>query len=112
MAARELRFYLDENMPVEIAKQLQSRGIDVVTARDLGALGESDKAHLQRAAEMGRVICTHDNDYIQLASAGMEHAGIVFGQQDIHHIGAWVRYLELMHAVYEPEEMKNVVEYL
>ncbi|MDQ7028127.1 MAG: DUF5615 family PIN-like protein [Anaerolineae bacterium] len=36
MAAQNLRFYLDENIPVEIAKQLQSRGIDVVTARDLG----------------------------------------------------------------------------
>ena len=55
MAAKDLRFYLDENMPVEIAKQLKSRGIDVVTARELGALGDSDEKHLRRAAEMGRV---------------------------------------------------------
>jgi hypothetical protein len=34
-----IRFYLDENMPVEIAAQLRARGIDVVTVRDPGLLG-------------------------------------------------------------------------
>lgn len=50
MAAR-LRFYLDENVPVEVAKQLRSRGIDVVTVRDLGLLGATDTVHMaeQRA---------------------------------------------------------------
>ena len=112
MAAKDLRFYLDENMPVEIAKQLQSRGIDVVTARDLDALGDSDKQHLQRATTMERVICTNDDDFLQLASEGIAHTGIVFGQQDVHYVGAWVNYLELMHAVYTPEDMQNVVEYV
>jgi hypothetical protein len=112
LAANALRFYLDENLPVEIAKQLKSRGIDVVTVRDLGALGDDDTHHLQRAAEMGRVLCTHDNDFIRLASQGFPHTGIVFGQQDMHDIGEWVQYLELMHAVYSPEDMLNTLEYL
>lgn len=112
LAVEKIRFYLDENLPVAIATQLKSRGIDVVTVRDLGLLGDSDENHLQRAAEMGRVLCTHDNDYIELASDEFEHAGIVFGQQELHYIGEWVKYLELMHAVYTPEEMKNRVEYL
>ena len=99
-------------MPVEIAKQLKSRGIDVVTVRDLDALGESDEEHLRRATEMGCVLCTNDSDFLQQASAGVKHAGIVFGQQAVHYIGAWVKYLELMHAVYSPEDMQNVVEYL
>ncbi|MBC8100193.1 MAG: DUF5615 family PIN-like protein [Armatimonadetes bacterium] len=112
MAAAVLRFYLDENMPVAIATQLVSRGIDVVTVRDLAALGESDARHLQRAAEMGRVLCTHDHDYIQLASTGINHSGIVFGQQDKHHIGTWVNALELMHAIYTADDLINTVEYL
>lgn len=40
--AESLCFYLDENLPVEIARQLRLRGIDVVTARDLGLLGVGD----------------------------------------------------------------------
>ncbi len=49
---------------------------------------------------MNRVLCTYDADFVALAATGTEHAGIVFGQADIHYIGAWVRFLELMHAVY------------
>lgn len=112
LAAETLRFYLDENVPVEIARQLRSRGIDAVTVRELDLLGDTDENHLHRATQMGRVLCTHDRHYIQIASAGTEHAGIVFGQQDVHYIGAWVKHLELMHAVYQPGNMQNRVEYL
>jgi hypothetical protein len=112
LVVAKLRFYLDENVPVEIARQLSSRGINVVTVRDLNLLGDSDENHLQRATDMGRVLCTHDSDYIQMASDGIEHAGIVFGQQEVHYIGEWVKHLELMHAVYKSDDMINNVEYL
>jgi hypothetical protein len=42
----------------------------------------------------------------------MPHAGIVFGQQHKHGIGDWVRYLELIHAVLEPDDLLNQIEYL
>lgn len=58
MADEEIRFYLDENLPVEIARQLASRGIEAVTARDLGLLGAADLTHLVRARELGYVFCT------------------------------------------------------
>lgn len=80
MLATPVRFYLDENMQVAIADQLKRRGIDVVTVRDLNLLGDTDINHLKRAAEMGRVLCTYDGDYVELATSGMSHAGIVFGQ--------------------------------
>ena len=67
---------------------------------------------MRRASEMGRVFCTHDADLIELAIAGEEHAGIVFGQQHKHAVGDWVRFLELLAAVYEPGEMHNRIEYL
>lgn len=112
MAANTLRFYLDENLPVEIARQLQLRGIEAVTVRDLRRLGDSDPNHLYRATTMEMVLCTNDTDYIALAVAGQQHAGIVIGQQEAHHIGTWVRQLELMHAVYSPQDMRNHIEYL
>jgi len=112
MAAESLRFYLDENIPLEVARQLQTRGIDVITVRDLGFLGDSDFNHLQRATSLGRVLCTFDTDYVELAASGITHCGIVVGQPEIHHIGEWVKWLELMHAVYHSEETHNLVEYL
>lgn len=110
--AAKVRFYLDENVPVAIAEQLHRRGIDAITARDLGLLGESDINHLKRASAEGRVLCTHDADYLEMAFAGVEHVGIIFGQQDQHGVGEWVRFLELVHGVCTPEELKNQLEYV
>ena len=108
----KIRFYLDENVPVAVAAQRHIRGIDAVTVRDLGLLGESDLNHLQRAFSEARVLCTHDADYLAMAFAGAEHASIVFGQQEAHGIGDWVHFLELIHGVYTAEEMRSRLEYV
>jgi hypothetical protein len=107
-----VRFYLDENVQVVIAEQLRLRAIDAVTARDVQALGESDVSHLVRAPALGRVLCTHDSDYVELATSGVEHAGIVIGKQYKHSIGDWVNFLDLVHGVYKAEDMVNLIEYL
>lgn len=112
MAAANLRFYLDENVSVEVARQLRKRGIDVITVRDLGLLGDEDINHLRRATEMGYVLCTYDTDYVNLAKEGESHAGIVIGQMENHYIGEWVNWLALMHAVYTPEDLYDRVEYV
>lgn len=111
MAAR-VSYYLDENVQIAIAEQLRRRGINVVTARDLNLLGDEDINHLARATELGRVLCTHDTDYIRLASTGLQHAGIVLGQQDRHDIGTWVTFLMRIHNQRTPDNMRNVVEYV
>jgi len=108
----KLRFYLDENVPVQVAQQLRARGIDAVTARSEGMLGATDDMHLQQAARLGRVLCTNDADFLRLATAGIKHVGIVFGQQDSHYIGDWVRFLALLHTLYADEEMVGRVEFL
>lgn len=110
--ATKVRFFLDENMPVVIAEQLKRRGIEAVTVRDLGLLGDEDINHLKYAADEGYVLCTHDADYVDLALSGIEHKGIVFGQQHKHTLGEWVNFLELVHGVYDAEEMHNLIEYV
>jgi hypothetical protein len=110
--AAVITFYLYENVQVAIADQLRRRGIDVVTARDIGALGETDKQQLERARQMGRVLCTHDSDYVKMAMEGISHAGNVFGQHDTDTIGDWVETLELIHAVLTPDDMRDHVEYV
>ncbi len=113
MEDRELRFYLDELMPVAIAEQLNRRGIDTKTVQDLRHKGRSDAFQLRQAHSMGRVLCTLDDGYFDLVKAGMSHSGIVFGsRKDRREIGTWVRSLVWMHATYTADEMTNHFEYL
>jgi predicted nuclease of predicted toxin-antitoxin system len=107
-----IRLYLDENLSPKIAEQLRQRGVDAVCARDLGMLGEDDATHLARATAEGRVLVTADEDFLRMAAEGAEHAGIVFGALETHSIGDWVRTLELISVVLEPEEMLNHVEFI
>lgn len=88
------------------------RGLEAISARDLGLLGEEDTTHLERARRDGRVLVTTDADFLRLAAAGVQHAGLVFGAQEGRTIGDWVRDLELICFVYPAGEMVNHVEYL
>ncbi|MCC6614908.1 MAG: DUF5615 family PIN-like protein [Anaerolineae bacterium] len=110
--AAAVKLYLDENLSPKIAEQLRVRGIDAVSAHDLGRLGDSDQEHLERAIAEGRSIATSDIDFLQMAATGIEHTGIIFGSQEDHSLGDWVKGLELICFVYTPEDMKNHVEYL
>ncbi|NJL57103.1 DUF5615 family PIN-like protein [bacterium] len=110
--AAAIRLYLDENLPPVIAVQLRLRGIDAVSVRDLGTLGQSDAFHLAQARELNRVIVTSDVDFLQMVAAGVEHPGVIFGDQQSFSIGDWVKGLELICFVYTPDDMQNHVEYL
>lgn len=107
-----LCFYLDENVPTEVARQLRRSGIDTVSARDLGRLGDEDPDHLRNATLEGRVLCTHDSDFLRLAAEGVDHAGIAFSPQNRVSIGGWVRALRALHAWYDAERARNQVFFL
>ena len=102
-----IRFYLDENLSPEIARQLARRGIDAIR----GQLRVDDLSHLRRATALGRVLCTRDRDFVRLHSAGEEHAGVIKGLKR-HTIGDWVNYLRFVHSICAPEDMRNNVEHL
>ena len=110
--AISIRLYMDENISPEIANQLRLRGIDAISVRDLNLLGDSDENHLTRAIEMGRVLVTSDADFLILSAAQLEHTGIIFGEQEAHSLGDWVKGLELICFVYNADDMKNHVEFL
>ena len=108
MAHQEIRFYLDENLPPELAVQLEAHGIDVVR----GPLRDSDLNYLLRASAQGRVLCSQDKDFTKLFGVVEQHAGIIKGYHLKHNIGAWVRYLKLVHGACTPDEMRNKLEYV
>lgn len=108
----EISFYLDENVPTEVSRQLRSSGIDAVTARDLGQLGGSDRDHLRRATNMARMLCTHDQDFLRLAADGVAHAGIAFSPQNRVSIGGWVRELRALYTRLDAQQVENKVFFL
>jgi len=112
LEANDLRFCLDEHLDVEIACQLKRHGIDVLTVSKLKSFGEDDTDQLNRAIRMGRVFCTNDSDLVDMASQGIEHTGIIFGQQEKHFIGTWVKFLRALHSDFRPDELVNLVIYV
>jgi hypothetical protein len=102
----ELRFYLEENAPTEVGRQLRSSGIDAVTVRELEQLGAADRDLLARATALSRVLCTLDLDFLRLAAEGVDHAGIAFTPQARASIGGWVRELRALHTRFDSDQVR------
>ena len=109
---RTIRFHLDENCPQGIADALRRHGVDVTTTPDVELLGVTDEEQLRFAVGQGRAIFTQDKDFLKLAGQGVEHHGILYCRQQARSLGDIVRGLLLVWEVYEPDELKNKVEYL
>jgi len=77
-----VRLYLDEDVPVQIAPPLRALGFDVLTTREAGRLMAEDPDQLAFAAGEGRVLLTlNRNDFVhftqQFAAVGAPHAGVL-----------------------------------
>jgi len=103
-----LHYYLDEHMRPAIAHQLRARGVDVMTTAEAGRAARriSDVDQLAFATANNQVLVTEDSDFVQLATAGQPHAGIVYFPVQLD-IGACTAYLELLALTTTPDEMRN-----
>ena len=77
-----MTFYLDEDLSPLIAQRLRQKGIDAVSAHEVGNVQRSDREQLSHAAREGRCLVTrnvrHFADLAQDALQRQEpHAGIV-----------------------------------
>ena len=59
-----LALYMNQHVPRAITEGLRLRGIDVITAYEDGASDMGDPELLDRAAELGRVLFTQDDDLL------------------------------------------------
>ena len=107
-----VRFHLDEHISAHIAAGLLRRNIDVTTTADAGLIGATDRAQLEFAASSGRVMVTHNDDFLRLHAQGVAHAGIAYCQQQSMSIGEMLRRVVLIHDLLSPEEMSGRVEFL
>lgn len=108
----DLKFYFDESVELAVSEQLLAGGLDVVSAHGLNKLGDKDPNHLQRATEMGRILCTYDTDFLQLAAEFPNHGGIIFAQHQKASIGGWVREVRALHARLNAEDVVEQVIFL
>jgi len=99
-------FYLDENLPPAIAEALRRRGLDAVSAHDVGLSGTSDPAQLAFAAGEGRCLVTCDlRHFVELGREAVRHrrphAGIILCPASLgDDIGAAARALTRVAARY------------
>jgi len=110
--ADRLRFHLDEHVNPDIGRALRRYGIDVTTTADAGLRAVNDPAHLDFIRREGRVIVTHDPDFLRYASQSSDHPGIAYCHMSTRSAGEIIRSLILICEVLTPEEMTSHVEYL
>ncbi|CAN5896145.1 hypothetical protein BH23PLA1_BH23PLA1_42070 [soil metagenome] len=109
-----IRYHTDDDVNhwPAIAKALRERGIDISTTSEVGLLSASDDDQLAHAKSTGRVLITHNEDFIAMHSLNPDHSGIIFIRQGFFSIGQVVRGLVLIWEANEADEMVGHLEYL
>ena len=95
-----------------VAQALRLRHIDVTTAQDADLLSASDEEHVRFARHGGRVVVTHDRDFLRLSAQGVEHAGIAYGHVHARAPRALVHALLRLSHLSSGEELRNRVVFL
>jgi hypothetical protein len=114
-----LAYYFDEDiMNRNLVQAMRLRGLDVVTALEAATIHRSDEAHLEFAAEHGRVTCSFNAaDFARIhrewLSLGRNHAGILLVQQlRRYSVGTQLRALLRLSAELNATEMTNRLVFL
>lgn len=112
-----IRLFIDEDaMDQRFIQAVKSRGVDIMTVRDVQTLGYSDEEQLAFASRMGRALYTFNvGDFCQLHNLYMnqqkEHTGIIISSQD-YSVGEQMRrVLRLMESM-DAEAIVNQLVFL
>lgn len=84
----------------------------MTAAVEAGLRSADDSAHANFARAGGRVLVTHDADFLRLASFSSDPNGIAYCAKDTRSVGQMVESLVLIFEVLTPQEMAGRVEYL
>ena len=108
--------YTDVHVRRAVTTGLRLRGVDVLTAQEDGAGEFDDPSLLERAAELGRVLFTQDDDLLKEAARRQEtgegFAGVIYGHQLNVTVGQCIEDLELIAKSTGNEEWVGLVTYL
>jgi predicted nuclease of predicted toxin-antitoxin system len=109
---RTIRFHLDEHVAHAVAYGLRRFGVDVSTTADAGLLGATDLEQFQYALAEQRVIFSEDEDFLILFQHVANFPGLAYCQQNTRTVGQIIRSLKLIWEIYEPDEMRNRIEFI
>lgn len=111
-----LAFYMDVHVPRAITNGLRRRGVEVITAQEDGSAQLDDPPLLDRATELNRPLYTQDDDLLAEARrrqrADELFVGVIYSHQLRSPVGRCVDDLELIAKTFEPDDLKNRVEFI
>ena len=110
-----IHLYFDEDVSAGIVENLRTRGFDVLSARDAGALGKADDEQMLYAVSLRRAVVTHNHvdfekQHRRFLEGGMKHYGVIIAKRrkDAEVV---TKLLALLDAV-TAEEMQNQLRYI
>jgi hypothetical protein len=107
---------MDVHVPRVITNGLRRRGVEVITAQEDGSAELEDPPLLDRASELNCPLYTQDDDLLAEARrrqiAGETFAGVIYSHQLRSPIGKCIADLELIVKTFEPDDLKNRVEFI
>ena len=112
------RLYIDEDSgDRNLVQALRARGVDVVTAQEVGMIERSDEEHLQFATSRDRVLYSFNRgDFLRLHAQYLAesrgHAGILLARQQHYSVGEQMRRVLKVMALRSTADMRNCVEFL
>lgn len=113
-----VRLYFDaDSMERAVVAGLRARGIDAISALEVGMADSSDDEQLMFARSEGRVLFSFNvSDFqrihTQCLFRGESHAGIILAAQQRYTVGERIRRLQKLIAARFAEEMHNRLEFL
>jgi hypothetical protein len=111
-----LTIYMDVHVPAAITDGLRRNGVDVLTSQVDHTRTADDEDLLTRAAALGRLLLTSDEDFLTISAAwqagGKHFPGNLFAAQLGMSIGGMIADVQLIAAVCTPEEVADRVIYL
>lgn len=111
----KVKVYLDEDVPVQLAKAMRQRGMDVLTTQEAQMLETSDEQQLAYAITQQRALLTHNKrDFVIIHKTylndGKEHYEIIVA--DRNTIGQLLRMISKLCFTLSSEDMRNRLEFL
>jgi len=103
-----LKFYSNENFPMDIVRELRKLGYDVLTSYDAGQANQGipDEDVLTFAIQQERAVITlNRDDFIELHRSGIPHNGIIICKTDRDYVGQ----AQTLHTYLQEELTKNPV---
>ena len=111
-----VRLYFDEDVSVDIVRNLRQRGFDVLSTHEARRLQLDDDAQIDFAVEEQRALVTHNRrdfevQHERALAEGKAHFGIIIARRRANDAAVVSRLLALLNRV-TAEEMVNQLRYI